>query len=62
VLDSADEELIGAVVVTLLAGLKGKAKLGAHRGIRRRAFIYGPDGGKLREVTLTGDSDAAPDG
>jgi hypothetical protein len=55
VLDSADEEIIAAIVGYLIARLRGKAELGANRGSRRRAFIYGPRGELLREVELEDD-------
>jgi hypothetical protein len=49
ILDTVDEEIIGAITLRLLARLKGKA-LGTKR--RRKAFIYGPRGEELREVDL----------
>lgn len=55
ILDAADEEIIGAIVVYLVGRLKGKAILGGNRGSRRRAFIYDANGRVLRDVELPDD-------
>lgn len=58
VLDTADEEIIAAIVGYLIARLKGKAILGTNRGSRRRAVLFGANGKVLREIELP-DEDAA---
>jgi hypothetical protein len=55
VIDTVDEEIIEAIVLGLLARLRGKAILGGNRGGRRRVWLLGPRGEKLREVELPED-------
>jgi hypothetical protein len=53
--DEADEALVDSIVLALVTWLRGKAVLGANRGKRRRAFVYGSRGEVLSEVELPDD-------
>jgi hypothetical protein len=53
--DQADDALVDAIAVALVAWLRGKALLGGDRWKRRQVFIYGPHGELFRKVELPGD-------